>query len=193
MPISSAASSTNRWLRRSVVAATVLGISVTAVGCTKDAEKKESASPSPAVSKSADPQAEAKKTVEQTYRSYWDAQAKAFEKVDVRNTGLEKYGFDQAYSKVLADVANMKIKGSAMRGAPQIKPDVTAVSLGESPKKATITDCVDVSNWTLVDAKTDKELQLPKNRLTRFVVSASARTVGDEWKIVEVTRQDRAC
>ncbi|WP_435057665.1 hypothetical protein [Streptomyces sp. bgisy060] len=187
------ASGTNRWLRRAVVAATALSVAVTAAGCSGSGEKKETASPSPTVSKSADPQAEAKAAVEQTYRSYWDAQAKAFEKVDVRDTGLEKYSFDQAYSKVLADVANMKIKGSAMRGAPQIKPEVTAVSLEESPKKASITDCVDVSKWTLVDAKTGKELELPKNRLTRFVVSASARTVGDEWKIVELTRQDRTC
>ncbi|MER6117948.1 hypothetical protein [Streptomyces sp. NPDC001743] len=161
--------------------------------CSEGTPAKPAATSSPSQSPTADPQAEAKKAVEQSYRSYWDAQAKAFEKVDVRDTGLEKYSFDQAYSKVLADVANMKIKGSAMRGAPQIKPDVTAVSLDESPKKATITDCVDVSKWTLVDAKTGKELELPKNRLTRFVVSASARTVGDEWKIVELTRQDRTC
>ncbi|MFF9458050.1 hypothetical protein [Streptomyces flaveolus] len=183
----------NCWLRRTVVAAITLGVAVTAAGCSEGGEKKASTSPSPAASKSADPQAEATRTVETTYRNYWGAQTKAFEKVDVRNTGLEKYSFDQAYSKVLADVANMKIKGSAMRGAPQIKPDVTAVSLDESPQKATITDCVDVSKWTLVDAKTGKELALPKDRLTRFVVSASARTVGDEWKIVELTRQDRAC
>ncbi|MFI6688402.1 hypothetical protein [Streptomyces sp. NPDC050485] len=192
MSISSAASGTNRWLRRTVVAATALGVAVTSAGCS-GGEKKPAASASPSTSQSADPQAEAKKAVEQTYRSYWDAQAKAFEKVDARGTGLEKYSFDQAYTKVLADVANMKIKGSAMRGAPQIKPQVTAVSLDETPKKATITDCVDVSKWTLVDAKTGKELELPKGRLTRFVVSATARTVGDEWKVVELTRQDRAC
>ncbi|MER5549952.1 hypothetical protein ABT072_48100 [Streptomyces sp. NPDC002589] len=193
MSNSNAAPGTNRWLRRTVVAAMALGVAVTAAGCSGGGEKKSAASPTPTVSQSADPQAEAKKTVEQTYRNYWNAQTKAFEKVDVRGTGLEKYSFDQAYSKVLADVANMKIKGSAMRGAPQIKPDVTAVSLDESPKKATITDCVDVSKWTLVDAKTGKALELPKSRLTRFVVSASARTVGDAWKIVELTRQDRAC
>ncbi|MFD4610003.1 hypothetical protein ACFWOT_18255 [Streptomyces sp. NPDC058440] len=175
------------------VAATAAAVSLLAACSNGKAEERPTASTSPSQSASADLQGETKKAVEQTYRSYWDAQTKAFEKVDVRDTGLEKYSFDQAYSKVLADVANMKIKGSAMRGSPQIKPEVTAVSLDESPKRATITDCVDVSKWTLVEAKTGKELELPKDRLTRFVVSASARTVGDEWKVVELTRQDRAC
>lgn len=163
-------------------------------GCSggKAEEKPTTPSSAPA-SASADPQAAAKAEVATAYRGYWDAQIKAFEKVDVRDTGLESYAFEQAYAKVLADVANMKIKGSAMRGAPEIKAEVTAVSLEETPKKATITDCVDVSKWTLVDAKTGNALELPKERLTRFIVNATARTVDGNWKIIDLQKQDRTC
>lgn len=163
-------------------------------GCTSgSAEKKPSTTASSSPSASADPQAAAKAEVAAVYRSYWDAQIAAFAKADVRDTGLEKYAFDQAYGKTLADVVTMKVNGSVMTGKPQITPEVTAVSLDQDPKKASISDCVDVTNWKVVDPNTGKEFPLPPERLKRFVTTFEARTVGGEWKIVSVEQQDRAC
>ncbi|MFZ3492193.1 hypothetical protein ACODT5_02950 [Streptomyces sp. 5.8] len=162
-------------------------------GCTSGSEKKAAPTPSASPSASADPQAAAKAEVAAVYRSYWDVQIAAFAKADVRDTGLEKYAFDQAYSKTLADVATMKVNGSVMTGKPQITPEVTAVSLDQDPKKASISDCVDVTNWKVVDPKTGKEFPLPPERLKRFVTKFEARTVGSEWKIVSVEQQDRTC
>ncbi|MEU9254545.1 hypothetical protein AB0D66_22180 [Streptomyces sp. NPDC048270] len=176
--------------------ALVAGSAAVAVlaGCTSGSAEKKPAPPiSASPSASTDPQAAAKAEVAAAYRGYWDAQVKAFAKADVRDTGLEKYAFDQAYARALSDVATMKVNGSVMKGEPSLNPEVTAVSLEETPRKASITDCVDVTNWKVVDPKTGTELPLPAERLKRFVTRFEARTVGDEWKIVTVDQQDRAC
>ncbi|MFD8416906.1 hypothetical protein ACFV2Q_35095 [Streptomyces sp. NPDC059650] len=163
-------------------------------GCsTGKPASKPSTAASASTSPTVDPQAAAKAEVATAYRGYWDAQVKAFAKADVRDTGLEKYAFDEAYARALKDVATMKVNGSVMKGEPTLKPEVSAVNLEANPKKASITDCVDVTNWKVVDPKNGQEFPLPPERLKRFVTKFEARTVGDKWMIVSVDQQDRAC
>ncbi|WP_233435924.1 hypothetical protein [Streptomyces anulatus] len=189
----STASGTDRWLRRAVVAVTALSVAVTAAGCGSGEEKKPEASARPSATKSADPQAKARAEVLAVYRSYWDAQVKAYAKASPVDTGLDKYAFDKALGKAESELVALKLNGNVIKGEPKLSPEVTAVNLDETPKKATITDCVDVSNWKLVKEKTDEEVKLPKERLTRFVTTINARTVGDKWMIVETQQQDRTC
>lgn len=193
MSISSAASGMKRWQHRTVVAATALALAVSAVGCESDGGKTPASSPTPSATKSADPQAKAKADVLAVYRKYWDAQEKAYAKASPVGTGLDKHAFDKALGKANSELAALKVNGNVITGKPKISPKVTAVSLDESPKKATITDCVDVTNWKLVKARTGDEVKLPKERLTKFVTTVNARTVGDKWMIVEVQQQDRTC
>ncbi|MFE9121437.1 hypothetical protein [Streptomyces sp. NPDC007172] len=166
------------------------------VGC-GSSSSDESDAPSPSVSASnsasSDPDQAAKDKVLAAYRGYWDAQVKAYAKASPVGTGLEKYAFDKALGKADSELAALKLAGNVIKGEPKLSPKVTAVSLNESPKKATITDCVDVTNWKLVKEKTGEEVKLPKERLTRFVTTISARTVGDTWMIVETQQQDRTC
>ncbi|MFJ5851107.1 hypothetical protein [Streptomyces sp. NPDC092903] len=193
MSISSATPGTNRRLRRAAVAATTLGLALSAVGCGGSSEKKPAASPTPSATRSADPQAKAKSEVLAVYRSYWGAQIKAYAKANPVGSGLDKYAFDKALGKTESELVALKISGNVLKGKPKISPEVTAVSLDESPKKATITDCVDVTNWKMLKEKTGKEVKLPKERLTRFVTTVSVRTVGDKWMIVETQQQERTC
>ncbi|RSS79562.1 hypothetical protein EF919_41100, partial [Streptomyces sp. WAC02707] len=186
-PVSiSTAHDTTRWLRRAVVVTTALGVAVTAAGCGSGGEeKKPTASASPSATKSSDPQATAKAEVLAVYRSYWDAQVKAYAKASPVDTGLDKYAFDKALGKAESELVALKLNGNVIKGEPKLSPEVTAVNLDETPKKATITDCVDVTNWKLLKEKTGEEVKLPKERLTRFVTTINARTVGDKWMIVE--------
>ncbi|MFJ9967273.1 hypothetical protein [Streptomyces avermitilis] len=193
MSISSAAPGTNRWLRRTVVAATATVLTLSVAGCGGGSEKKPAASPTQSATPSADPQAKAKAEVLAVYRSYWDAQVKAYAKASPVDTGLDKYAFDKALGKAESELVALKLNGNVIKGEPKLSPEVTAVNLDESPKKATITDCVDVTNWKLQKEKTGEEVKLPKERLTRFVTTISARTVGDKWMIVETQQQDRTC
>lgn len=161
--------------------------------CSEGAPAKPTATSSPSQSPTADPQAAAKAEVLAVYRSYWDAQIKAYAKASPVDTGLDKYAFDKALGKTESELVALRIGGNVLKGEPKISPDVTAVSLDESPKKATIIDCVDVTNWKMFKEKTGEEVKLPKERLTRFVTTVSARTVGDKWMIVETQQQERTC
>ncbi|MFJ8015018.1 hypothetical protein [Streptomyces sp. NPDC096339] len=175
------------------LAAAAAAVAVLA-GCTSGpAEKKPAPTISASPSASTDPQAAVKAEVEAVYRKFWDAQVKAFAKADVRDTDLEKYAFDSAYAQALADVASMKIRGDAMTGAPVITPQVTAISVDQEPKKASLTDCLDVTNWKVVDAKTGAERPLPSERRKRSVFNFEARTVGGTWMITSTQPQDRSC
>ncbi|MFE0774320.1 hypothetical protein [Streptomyces sp. NPDC058861] len=190
----STAHDTTRWLRRAVVVTTALGVAVTAAGCgSGDEEKKPKASASPSATKSSDPQATAKAEVLAVYRGYWDAQVKAYAKASPLDTDLDKYAFDKALGKAESELVALKLNGNVIKGEPKLSPEVTAVNLEESPKKATITDCVDVTNWKLVKAKSGDEVKLPKERLTRFVTTINVRTVGDKWMVVDTQQQDRTC
>ncbi|GGT28088.1 hypothetical protein GCM10010271_35120 [Streptomyces kurssanovii] len=185
-----------RRRRRPVVAAAAAAVivAVSAAGCSGGGnEKKPAASPTSSASQSTDPQAKAKAEVLAVYRSYWDAQVKAYAKASPVDTGLDKYAFDKALGKAESELVALKLNGNVIKGEPKLSPKVTASSLDESPKKATITDCVDVTNWKLVKQKTGDAVKLPKERLTRFVATISARTVGEKWMIVETQQQDRPC
>ncbi|MGV2915611.1 hypothetical protein [Streptomyces alfalfae] len=193
MSISNAAPGTTSWQRRTVVVATALLVAVSATGC-GGSEKEHASSPTASATKgAADPQAKAKAEVLAVYRHYWEEQVKAYAKASPVGTDLNKYAFDKAYSQNLSDLATMKANGTVMRGTPKTAPDEPDVNLQEEPKRATFKDCIDVSKWHLVNAKTGAKLKMPKERLVRYVTSVSARTVGNEWKVVQVQPQDRKC
>ncbi|MEU2514509.1 hypothetical protein [Streptomyces syringium] len=153
-----------------------------------------SASASASAGASADPQEEAAKAkVVTVYRKYWDEQIKAYAKASPADTDLNKYAFDRALSKTKGDLISMQQKGNVLRGDVQIDPKVTSISLGETPKKAAITDCTDVSKWQLVNEKSGKPVELPKERLTRFITNVTIRTVGERWMVVDIQQTDRKC
>ncbi|MFJ9574651.1 hypothetical protein [Streptomyces bacillaris] len=173
--------------------AMITAVASVLTACSEGTPAKPTATSSPSQSPAADPQAAAKAEVLAAYRSYWDAQVKAYAKASPLDTGLDKYAFDKALGKAESELVALKLNGNVIKGEPKLSPEVTAVSLEESPKKATITDCVDVTNWKLVKAKSGDEVKLPKERLTRFVTTVNVRTVGDKWMIVETQQQDRTC
>ncbi|MFF4531551.1 hypothetical protein ACFY1P_20060 [Streptomyces sp. NPDC001407] len=150
-------------------------------------------SASASASASADPQEAAKAEVITVYRKYWDEQLKAYAKASPADTDLNKYAFDKALSKTKGDLISMQQKGNVLKGEVKIDPKVTSINLGETPKTAAVTDCTDVSKWQLVNQKSGKPVELPKERLTKFITNVSIRTVGERWMVVDVQQTDRTC
>ncbi|WP_424892309.1 hypothetical protein [Streptomyces sp. XH2] len=151
------------------------------------------ASAASSASASADPQEAVKGEVTTAYRKYWDAQIQAYAKASPVGTDLEKYAFDKALSKALGELATLYNNGNVIKGEVKVDPKVSALSLDEKPKKATIADCTDVSRWVLQNKKSGQAVPLPKERLTRFQTTVSLRTVGDAWKVVDVQQLDKPC
>lgn len=181
--------------RRLPVTIAILSLAglLTLASCSDGEQGKDAKASSSPPSQSADPDAGSRANVLETYRGYWDAQVRAYAKANSEGTGLERFAADKALAEANGELVDLGTKGLVYTGKPSISPKVTALDTKKAPKRATITDCVDVKNWRPVRKKTGKPVPLPSERLTRFVTTVSLRTVGKEWMVVEATPQDRTC
>lgn len=124
---------------------------------------------------------------------WWQAQAAAYERGSRAAAALRLYSTGQALSGTLANLRNLQEAGMAMRGSPVNDARVTALDLAASPPTATVEDCLDVTGWHQVDART-KQPRDPRQRLTRYVVTGTARKSGDAWLVTRLTAQKgRTC
>ncbi|MET7725486.1 hypothetical protein [Streptomyces mirabilis] len=161
-------------------------------GGTEESPSARSSAPTPAKS-SADPEAAAKLELLGAYQHYWDEKAVAYSKASMIGTQLETYAKGNALGLAQSDLKNLKTSGQVTEGKPRIDPQVTSLDLQKKVPLAKITDCVDVSTWKVLDAKTKSEVALPKNRRTKYVSNVTAERWGKQWVILEVKPEDRAC
>lgn len=128
------------------------------------------------------------------YRESWEAQIKAFAQADSKGTDLKKNTSLHALAVIESDLMSMKEMGQVTKGRPVIKPKVTSMKKKDGIPVATITDCVDVSGWKLIDKKTQKEIALPSERLTRFESTSKVEDWGEHgWMVTKVTEEAEEC
>ncbi|MFH9967690.1 hypothetical protein ACH4PR_41065 [Streptomyces mirabilis] len=150
-----------------------------------------SASSTPAPS-SADPETAAKDQLLAAYRSYWGEMTSAYAKASMTGTKLKTYAKGNALGLAQSDLKNLQTTGQIIEGKPVIDPKVSSIDLEKKVPLGKITDCVDVSGWKALDSKTRTEVQLPKRR-TKYVSQVTAERWGNQWVILEVKPEDRAC
>jgi hypothetical protein len=137
---------------------------------------------------SAAPTGTAAVLVLRAYAGYWAAQVKALDSGVVTGSGLQTYSVGPALSGAYTDSQRLNQAGLKMSGAPHNSPTVTGVSGATGSggtQSATVQDCLDITDWHQIDQKT-RQLRDPAHRLTRYRVTATARTVGGIWMISEV-------
>jgi hypothetical protein len=121
----------------------------------------------------------------------WAAQVKAYTSGTLKGTDLEKYAGDKALSKAKVTALYYQDHGTIMQGAPKLSPKVTAINT--STHTATISDCVDSTNYVQVDKKTKKPVGLLDNN-RRHVGTATAHTIAGQWLITDITLdRERTC
>lgn len=102
---------------------------------------------------------------------------------------LTRYGTGKALSDVRATILLFRQQGIELRGKPVLSPEVTDVD-GLS---ATISDCVDSTNWKAVYAATGKSA-LAAGQSARVMATVTATKPDDRWLITTVTNdRDRTC
>ncbi|MEU9304922.1 hypothetical protein [Streptomyces sp. NPDC048269] len=169
-----------RLLAAAAIAATVTTVTA---GCSKD-DKAAPPPPSPTASPSpsADPQEAEKAALLGVYRAFWDASLKAYSTGSMKNTGMESVGVDKAYAKVQATQIYYRDNDFVMTGAPNLSPRVTALDSAAAPPKASITDCIDSTNYIQVEKQSGKPVEtMDKNR--RHAATYTALKVGGAWQI----------
>ncbi|WP_369362626.1 hypothetical protein AB5L52_03845 [Streptomyces sp. CG4] len=172
---------------------------VVLTGCSSNDSGSSDKSPSPTAStpapatSSADPEAAAKQDVISAYRHYWEEGVIAYSKASMDGTDLKRYAKGNALGLVQSDLHNLKTAGQVIEGKPRIDPKVTSLDLQRKVPSAQITDCIDVSLWKVLDAKTKSEVVLPKSRRTKYVSIVTAERWGKQWVMLEDKPENRAC
>ncbi|WP_369228805.1 hypothetical protein AB5J56_00275 [Streptomyces sp. R21] len=161
-------------------------------GAAAATSRSAASTPAPSTS-SADPQAVAKQQVLDAYQHYWDEKTAAYAKASMAGTDLKTYAKGNALGLAQSDLKNMETAGQATKGHPRITPHVSSLDLAKKVPLAKITDCVDVSTWKLINTKTNSEVELPKQRRTKYVSHVTAELWGKQWVILDVKPEDRAC
>ncbi|MFE4423319.1 hypothetical protein [Streptomyces sp. NPDC056817] len=142
---------------------------------------------------SADPETAARQHLLSTYRRYWDEKAAAYSKASMAGTDLATYAKGDALGLAQSDLKNLKTMGQVTEGKPLIHPQVTSLDLRKKVPLAQISDCVDVSAWKILNAKTRSEVALPKDRRTKYVSKVTAEKWGKQWVILKIKPENRAC
>jgi hypothetical protein len=126
------------------------------------------------------------------YTRSWDAKTEAYQKASSSGTDVKKYTTFKALADIERSLSAMKKAGQVATGKPAIHPKVVRVTNAEIPK-ATVADCVDTTNWTLIDKATKKKVPLPSERLIKYVSTATLEKWGTKWMVTELTAQEQAC
>lgn len=175
-------------------------MALTACGGSQNNDSPSTSSPSASASAAAstsatlDPQAQAKNEALKAYAAFWGEQVKAYAQADIQGTGLKKYATKTALGGAMGDVLVMKKAGTATTGAPTHQAKVTALTLSGDTPKATIQDCMDISNWKTVKRQSGQVQPFPTDQPLRYITSAKAEKWGTRWMITELTPEgDRTC
>ncbi|MGW2936344.1 hypothetical protein ACWDA7_31845 [Streptomyces sp. NPDC001156] len=127
------------------------------------------------------------------YKYFWEEQVKAYAKADSAGTDLGQYATALALSRTETDLKSLRSKGIVTTGAPSHNTTVDSFEPEKKVPYAKLRDCLDSTNWKFVYRKSGKAVEMPENRLVRYLVEIEAEKWGKQWKIVTVTPQQRAC
>ncbi|NYI03253.1 hypothetical protein [Allostreptomyces psammosilenae] len=161
---------------------------------TPGSDAATSATPSAATSPSRDPEiVAAEEEVLEVYRAWWDAQVEAYAKGSSADTALRDYSVDKGRAWVEEQLIRLSQQNIVYTGEPSINPVVDAIDLTDTPHRATITDCIDVTNWIPEYKDTGEPVDLA-NQAERFVLVSHMSIYNGSW-VVDTAEpdRDRAC
>ncbi|MFM9499732.1 hypothetical protein ACKI1Q_39860 [Streptomyces galilaeus] len=128
------------------------------------------------------------------YDAFWREQVKAYGQADIKGTDLKKYATKEALGGAMGDVLVMKKAGTATTGAPVHDATVTSLSPSSSTAKATVEDCLDISNWKTVKKQSGKVQPFPTNQPLRYITTAKVEKWGNQWMVTKLTPEGgRTC
>ncbi|MFI9772121.1 hypothetical protein ACIHJG_35455 [Streptomyces sp. NPDC052415] len=143
---------------------------------------------------SADPTQAAEAEVIARYRAYWGEMERVYATASVEGTDIKKYAALAALSRPEHDAERMKKTGRVFTGSVTVNSPDAEVHLNRKVPNATITSCLDVSQWKATDKDTGDPLPLPSERLTKYITIATLERWDDGWKVIEDEPQTgKAC
>ncbi|MFI7008860.1 hypothetical protein [Streptomyces sp. NPDC050145] len=151
---------------------------------------ESSSTPSPSET---DPNAAEKQAVLDTYDRLWDEQVKAYGQGSIKGTQMRKYTAGYALADTETDLETLQKKGIVAKGSPTHDVSVTGLKPDKKVPWASLTDCLDTSDWKYVYEKTGKPVDMPENRVSKYLTKVQAEKWGKTWKIVQLETSGTSC
>ncbi|MGI5262505.1 hypothetical protein [Streptomyces angustmyceticus] len=155
------------------------------------------ASPTPSAAqptKPADPAEAAKKDAIATYQSYWKEVEKLYADPSGKGADLKQYAASAALKNVESDAKNAHDHNRIHIGQVTVGiPTVSDLDLKSKTPRATLSSCLDISRWKVIDAKTKKPVSLPSNRLTKYVIQSEVERWPGGWRVIRDEPQGKRC
>lgn len=126
----------------------------------------------------------AKTQVLAAYQGFWNTQVQAYTQGSFDGVQVEKYTRGNADYLLRTGLQYYVDQGLVMRGRPSLTPSVSALNLAGKLPTATITDCVDTTNYFPVDKTTGKPAKLTSTS-HRHPGSYAAVYEGGQWWITD--------
>ncbi|MEU8883901.1 hypothetical protein [Streptomyces hydrogenans] len=199
---------TSTTLSRSAVAVVLAGSFLLTACSTEETPEAKPPAPSSSAATSAapsptteapttpapDPTEQTKTELIELYRGYWVEMEKAYVAGSTKETRLADYAAALTLAKAEKSVTRQSSAGRIMTGKVGVNDTtVTKLELDRKVPSATLSSCLDISQWELVDKATKKEVKLPSERLTRYVVVTTVEKWPQGWRVVIDDPQEQAC
>ncbi|MFE5940167.1 secreted protein/lipoprotein [Streptomyces sp. NPDC056470] len=147
--------------------------------------------PTPTPSNTAD---QTKTQLIRLYENYWAAMERAYATGTIKGTDLEKYAAGLALAKAKKDVANVHSAGQEITGDVRVGDSaVTDLDLKKKVPSASLTSCLDISDWIVRKRDTKAEVALPAERLTKYVTRTSLERWPAGWRVVKTEPVEQEC
>ncbi|MBT2446051.1 secreted protein/lipoprotein [Streptomyces sp. ISL-43] len=115
---------------------------------------------------------------------------------DPSGTGanLKQYAASTALDSAETDAKrahgqNLIYTGDVVVGSPT----VTQINLDQKVPSASLTTCLDISQWQVLDAGTKEPVPLPSSRLTKYVITSVVERWPEGWRVIRDEPQGRPC
>lgn len=154
-------------------------------------------SPPPSASQTSAPQDPAQKAKSEAvgaYKSYWLEMQKLYADSMGKGGNLKQYAASAALANAVADAKSTHDRNLIHTGEVAVgNPTVTKLDIKRKIPNATLSSCLDISRWQVVNTATKKPASLPSSRLTKFVVVSTIERWPEGWKVIRDEPQGKAC
>ncbi|MFI1445232.1 hypothetical protein [Streptomyces fructofermentans] len=177
----------------------VICATLAAAGCSSGdgASAAESTAPTittPTASASMDPQAAAEATALKVYQGYWREMQALYADRNGTTADLKGYAASEALSVAENAAGRAHARGRIYIGKVSVSQStVTKTDLDREVPKVMLSSCLDVSHWQPVVADTRKPVDLPANRLTKYLIASTVEKWPQGWRVVRDEPQGKKC
>ncbi|MEU9737442.1 secreted protein/lipoprotein [Streptomyces sp. NPDC048002] len=111
-----------------------------------------------------------------------------------KSAHLDQYAASAALKNAESDAKRAHDSGRVYTGSVALTEQaVVSVNVSGKVPNATVSSCLDISNWRRVDAETKKPVTLPENRLTKYRILSTLERYPEGWRVIRDEPQGKSC